>query len=165
MLRVKAATAINGDFPLFAHKFIAIRPLDATGVLLLLKMKYLISNKQLVKLIRGIMDNYKRCDVSDQALEIIIQQRLSELKVKMRAPIKLKRCPFCGGSASIVKREKDNGVESVATYYIICDDCDTSFKAHSVHDAAKCWNTRQCTDGTDTFTYVDGVWVRKVVNK
>lgn len=69
---------------LFAHKFIAISPLDATGVRLLLKMKYLISDKQLIKLVRGIMDNYKRCGVSDQALEIIIQQRLSELKVKWR---------------------------------------------------------------------------------
>lgn len=84
MLRVKAATAINGDSHLLTHKFIAIRPLDATGVLLLLKMKYLISDKQLIKLVREIMDNYKRYDVSDQALEIIIQQRLSELKVKWR---------------------------------------------------------------------------------
>ena len=72
--------------------------------------------------------------------------------------IKLKRCPFCGGKATL----EVNHWVGYDLYHPGCEDCDIWVESKVLKTAAKKWNTRITDEVEDTFVEVGGVWIRKV---
>jgi Lar family restriction alleviation protein len=68
--------------------------------------------------------------------------------------VKLKPCPFCGGSAVMTKRERMD-IPNWVEFYICCDRYSCKVKPHvssfaSPKEAVQCWNRRKGVDDDDT---------------
>ena len=74
--------------------------------------------------------------------------------------IKLKRCPFCGGKASIDAnwKQKDGNYKT----FIGCERCRIWLDSKVLKTAVNKWNNARISEAEDEFVEVDGVWIRKV---
>ncbi len=68
--------------------------------------------------------------------------------------MKLKPCPFCGGTAVMTKRERMD-IPNWVEFYICCDRYSCKVKPHvssfaSPKEAVQCWNRRKGVDDDDT---------------
>ena len=79
-----------------------------------------------------------------------------------KKPIKLKRCPFCGGKARIKPLLVSNGLQDKILACIGCVECKIDITASRFVDAVRRWNTRSSNETEDTFVEVDGVWIERV---